>query len=163
MKAASPWLALTLLFLLAAGIQHGAAPNLAVLGATPNFLLVLALSSSVLMRPGVSAGLGFLAGLLQGAMAGANLAHYVVSRVLTCFFIGYESKLEVGVRVEYAALTVAAGTIVSDVLLVIFAPPPEIWSSLRATIGTAIYNGVLAVPTYLLVRRLFKHQVNSRI
>ena len=163
MKVAAPWLALALLFWLAAGVQHGAATKLAVFGATPDFLLVVALTSSILMRPGTSAGLGFLAGLLQGAMAGANLAQHVISRVLTCFFIGYESRLEVGVRVEDAALTVAIGTIVSGVLLTILAPPPEIWPFLRATIGTAIYNGVLAVPTYLLVRRLFKHQVKSRI
>ena len=162
MKVAAPWLALALLFWLAAGIQHGAGTKLAVVGATPDFLLVVALTSSILMRPGTSAGFGFLAGLLQGAMAGANLAHYVISRVITCFFIGYESKLEIGVRVEFAALTVMVGTVVSGVLLTILAPPSEIWPFLRATIGSAIYNGVLAVPTYLLVRRLFKHQVNSR-
>ena len=163
MKVAAPWLVLALLFWLAAGIQHGAATKLAIFGATPDFLLVVAFCSSILMRPGAAAGLGFLAGLLQGAMAGANLAQYVVSRVLTCFFIGYESRLEFGVKVEFAALTVAIGTIVSGVLLTILAPPPEIWSSMRATIGTAIYNGVLAVPTYLLVRRTFKYQVESRL
>ncbi|MCH7904154.1 MAG: rod shape-determining protein MreD [Armatimonadetes bacterium] len=163
MKVVAPWLALALLFWLAAGVQHGAATRLAVFGANPDFLLVVAFCSSILTRPAASAGLGFLAGVLQGAMAGAHLAHHVISRALTCFFIGYESRLEFGVKVEFAALTVAIGTVVSRVLLAILAPPPEIWPFLRATIGTAIYNGVLAVPTYLLVRRLFKHQVKSRI
>jgi hypothetical protein len=49
-------------------------------------------------------------------------------------------------------------TIVAQLILMFFAPPPGIASFLGATIGSAMVNGVLAVPVHALLRRILGPQ-----
>jgi rod shape-determining protein MreD len=118
--------------------------------------MVMGASVALLSTPLGGAWAGFFSGLLQGALAGANLTAYVISRILPAFGIAWMSDLDIRIAPAVAGLIVAAATLVSQLLLMFLAPPPQILSFLGATIGTAMYNGVLAIPVYSLLRRLFK-------
>ncbi|HRF58299.1 MAG TPA: hypothetical protein PLH94_00130 [Fimbriimonadaceae bacterium] len=143
-------------FWIMATLEQALAPKLSVFGCPPDFLMVMGASIALLSTPLGGAWAGFFSGLLQGALAGANLTAYVISRILPAFGIAWMSDLDIRIAPTVAGLIVAATTLVSQLLLMFLAPPPQILPFLGATIGTAMYNGVLAIPVYSLLRRLFK-------
>ncbi len=156
MKPWVSWPAAALVFYCAAVFQHAVASSFAVFGACPDLLLVVSCSLALVTRPGAAAFVGFWGGLLQGALAGANLTHYVFSRVAACFGLAWTHRLELQVGVLMAALLVALGTIVAQLMLMFLAPSPEIGRYLGDTMVAAIYNGILAIPIYSLLRLLFQ-------
>ncbi|MBL8086687.1 MAG: rod shape-determining protein MreD [Chthonomonas sp.] len=140
----------------AAILQFGLAPSLNLWGIRPDFLLVFLGCFALRTRPSAGAGLGFFAGLVQGAMAGANTTHYILSRSITGFVVSLsrQSGLEFGPVLT--ALTVMATTIVARIAFMFGAAPPGIGEFLKDTISMAIYNGVLALPVYLVTRNVGK-------
>jgi hypothetical protein len=51
-------------------------------------------------------------------------------------------------------VTAFAVTILAQLMLMFVAPPAQLMPFLRDTIGTAIFDGVIAMPFYLLLKRL---------
>ncbi|MCH7945449.1 MAG: hypothetical protein IIC73_05460 [Armatimonadetes bacterium] len=147
-------------FWLAAVLEHSVTQRFLAEGGRPDLLLALALSVSVMFQPRYAALLGFLAGLLQGGMASADLAHFTIAYTMVGFAAGWVSKLKLDVRPWFVALVVLGGTLVAGLLMMIPAPPPEFWPRLRDTILSAMYNGVLAIPIYVLIRRSLVQKVN---
>lgn len=139
---------------LSAILERGLALHLAVFGAKPDFLL---LATSVcglcLSRPG-GALTGFGAGLIQGALIGANLSHYVVSRALAGFVAGWIRHMRFEASAVVIGLTTATISIGAELTFMLTAGPKGIAGFLGDTMGTAIYNGVLAIPVYALLRRV---------
>jgi rod shape-determining protein MreD len=160
MTATRPYVVLVLAFWIAAALQMAAAPRLAIAGAPPDLLMVLAFSCAVLFPPTVGAILGFTAGLLHGGVVGSDVAMFTISRTLVAYLAGYVSRLELEVRPWYVGLVVLGGTILVHLLVMIPAPPPETWPYLRDTIVAAMYNGVLAIPLYAFLRRTLRPKVN---
>jgi rod shape-determining protein MreD len=140
----------------AAVLQHGLAARLSVFGASPDLLLAAMAPIALLSRPAGALWCGFFCGLAYGAVAGANLAHYVVSRCLTAFGLSSANLLGIEFSVLAAGVLTALATICAQLLLLFLAPPASIGAFLTATIGSAMYNGVLAMPLYALLRRLFR-------
>lgn len=141
-----------ILFWLGGALQQSVAPRLSLLGARPDFLLI-ALSVLSLFGPrATGAWLGFGAGLVHGALSMANMAQYVISRTVSGFFVGWSNDLHLRSGPQLAGLTTAAATLVAQLILLFLAPTTHIAGYLGATIKSAVYNGVLAVPLYLLVR-----------
>lgn len=138
---------------LAAGLQ-ATAVRFSVFGASPDFVLILVTCLGLFTSRAGAAGIGFLGGLLQGAMVGGNLAAYVVSRSLTGFASGWIGSAELNKSVYVAPMIVAVATIAAQVVLLFIAPTHAIGTFLLATIGTSIYNGVVAVPVFAFLRRL---------
>ena len=162
MSQSRPFIVLALAFWIAAALQQAAAPHLAIAGARPDFLLVVALAASVMFPPVVAAVLGFASGLLHGGVAGSDVASLTVIRTLGAYLAGYVSRLELDVRPWYVGLVAFGGTLLASLLKMVPSPPPETWPYLRDTIFAAMYNGVLAIPLYALLRRTLHHKVNSR-
>jgi rod shape-determining protein MreD len=160
MSRIRPFLTLFFAFWLGAALQLAAAPHMTIAGAAPDILLIVALSSAVFFQPTIGAVLGFVGGLLHGGVAGADTSSLTISSTLVSYAAGYVSRLDLDVRPWYVGLVVLAGTVVSHLLLMIPAPPPETWPYLRATIVAAMYNGVLAIPLYALMRRTLRPKVN---
>lgn len=160
MSRTRPYIALIISFWVAAVLQQAVVPRLGIGAAAPDLLLVVALVSAVFFPPSKAAVLGFVAGVVHGAIAGADLAHYAVSRTLVAFAVGYLSGLELDVKPWYVGLTVLGGTVLAQFLMMIPAPPPEIGPYVGATILSAMYNGVLAIPIYALIRRSLSPQEN---
>jgi rod shape-determining protein MreD len=95
---------------------------------------------------------GFFAGVLQGAMAGANLGAYAISRTLAGFLTGWFNGLDFDGSPTVAALCTVIVTALAQVVFMFVAPTPDIGRFLLATMGMAVYNGVLAIPLYAALR-----------
>lgn len=81
------------------------------------------------------------------------MAHYIVSRTVAAFALASASRSGLSVGILVAGLLCAGMTVVAQLLLLFLAPPRDMLSFIGATIGTAVYNGVLAMPMYSLLRR----------
>lgn len=159
MRGFSTVLIVVLGFWLAAILQQSLAPRLAIGGGSPDFLILFAFCLSLVSRPGAGALLGLASGAIQGALTGATLAHFVLSRAAIAFGLSYVDQSGVDLGRRTAAVSIGVATLVSQLVLMLLAPPTEIGPYLRATIFTATYNGVLAIPLYGLLRRHFQPKV----
>ena len=139
---------------LAAGI--GATLSLRTVGSvfTPNLVLVVlgSLGLHVSRRRGIA--LGFLGGFLEGALAGANMLPYLITRTLVGFgaaTLGAQTG-ERGAPV--AAVSAAALSLAANLVFVFLSAPRGIGHVLLAALVGAVVNGVLALPLGALFARL---------
>jgi rod shape-determining protein MreD len=130
------------------------APRLAVLGATPDFLLVAMVALSLHTSRKGGAGLGFIAGFVQGALASASMGYYVVSRTLVGFLTSWSKDIRFEHSWWLVFLTAFAATALAQAIQLFLPPATSISPFAAATILTATYNGVLAMPLYALLNRL---------
>jgi len=148
------FLTAAILLWLSAALQPAVAPRFSIGAVTPDYLLVAMGCLALHMDRRAGTITGFAAGLLVGALAGANLGAYIVSRTVGGFLVGWFSTLEFDANPIVALVTVACTTLVVGVLFMFGAPPPQIGPFLLATIGSAMYNGVLAMPLFFVVKRV---------
>lgn len=153
MNGAKGWAIALVTLWIAAGLQAGLAPYLTLLGAAPDFPLIVLSVLCLFASRTAATVLGFFTGLLYGALAGANLAHYVISRTITGFGAGWANAIGFEPNLWVSAAAAAIGTLVSQFLLLLLAPPASIPAYLGDTIGSAMVNGVLAMPVYALLNR----------
>lgn len=139
---------------LAAGLQQSVAPRMTLAGVSPDFLLVTLVCISLFGDRRTGAVKGFFAGVLHGAAAGANLGAYAVSRTVTGFLVGWFPMLEFEASIAVAFVIASGATLFAQILFMFGAPPARIVPFLLATIGGAVYNGVLAMPLFALLKRI---------
>lgn len=154
------WLVVVVAFVVGAFAKPMAEGQMAVLGARPDLLAVVAFVAALRLRPRGGVSLGFLAGLVTGALAGANMAHWIVSRVLAAFVLGWVGRSQVALSPPVVGAAVAGATLGSQLAFMLLAAPPDIGGFLKATIGAAIYNGVLAVFFDMLLGRVSDRKVD---
>ena len=147
-SAASLWIA--------AVCEQCLANRMLLLGQRPDFLLATMTPLALCLAGTGPIWIGFLAGLLQGGISGANLVHYVISRTLSGYGLVLFRGLELDTGVIIVVIATALVTVLSQLLLMLLAPPPALTPFLAATIGTAVYNGVLAFPIYAVLRKLLR-------
>lgn len=149
------WIFLTIVCLwLGGGCQRTVAPMVSIFGVAPDFLLIATACLSLFGTRRSGAVIGFFAGVVQGAIAGANLGAYVVTRALSGFCIGWLGSMDIEATPAVAFFAALAATLVGQFALMFVAPPPSFGPFLLATIGSAMYNGVLAIPLYTLLKRV---------
>lgn len=139
---------------LAVCIQQSLASRISLFGVVPDFGLVFVTVFALLTERVSATFVGFSVGAMEGALAGVNLTHYVISRSLAGFFGGSSSAFGLQPNPGVAAIATAVLTGASQILLFFLAPPSGIGRFLGDTIGAAMYNGVLAIPVYALLRRI---------
>lgn len=140
--------------------QQSAAGTLGVFGLKPDFMFIVIVLVAIRSRPSVAAVTGFFGGLLQGGPAGANLTAYCLTRMVVAFACAFIARTGLSLNpLSVAGLTVAS-TAVAQLVLLFLAPPPDIGVFLGATLGTAIYNGVVAGLIDALLRRTLEKQVD---
>jgi len=141
-----------------AALQQVVSPRVGIFGANPDFLLVF-MSCLCLWTSRVGGGVvGFFAGLFAGATTGANMTQYIFSRTITGFLDAWSRLFGVDANLFVAAINAVLVTVIAQLVQMFFAPPSGIVAFLGATIGSAMYNGVLAVPVYALWRRILGPQ-----
>lgn len=121
-------------------------------------MVVVALSYALCVRPGSAAGMACASGILQGCLSGASMTVFTLGRTVVAFFFGFLERVEISVALPLGAALVALGTGMDGLVTMLIAPPSDLGSYARATIGSAVYNGALAFPIYWLVRRVFRNK-----
>ncbi len=143
----------------AAILQQALPPHLAILSFRPDFLLVTTVCLSLCMSRPAATGVGFAAGLLSGAIIGANMTHYIISRCFAGFVGAWSRRLRFTMNPAVVGLTTAAVFVLAQTLFMFLAAPKNIVGFLGDTIGSAMYNGVLAIPLYALIKRFLNPTV----
>jgi hypothetical protein len=153
MKALGGFLGIALGLWIAGGLQQALSGRMGIWSAHPDFFLVALASGALFASRAQAALLGFFCGLLHGALAGANLSHYVVSRTVAGFLGGWirSTSLETNAWLAFGMGFLV--TVASRLLFMFLAPPPQLLPFLQATILAAAYNGLLVLPVYLLFRK----------
>lgn len=149
-------LSVAILLWLAAALQQSVAPYATIVGCPPDFLLAVLLPTTVFLSRAGGAVLGFIVGTIHGALPTANLAHYATSRAITGFVGAWMGSTTKTPSLGFVVLHAILGTAIGQVLLMFLAPPDQIDRFLLVTIGTAVYNGVIALPVFLLLRRILR-------
>ena len=139
---------------LSAALQQSLARRFSFWGFEPDFLLVAMSCLSMFCNRAGAASIGFLSGAIYGAISFANMSQYVISRTVAAFLAGWANDLNLQGSGMVAAVTTAATTVGARLILLFLAPPLLITPFLGATIRSAVYNGVLAVPLYLLLKKV---------
>lgn len=146
-------LAVAVAGLVAATLQQALTPRISLLGAQPDFIVLTLSLVSMHVGRVPSLFCGFYFGLLQGALPTANLAHYILSRTLTAYAVAASNQLRLFPSAALVFATVALSTALSQTVWMFIAAPGNIGAFLGDTIGTAVVNGVLAMPLNALLRK----------
>jgi hypothetical protein len=136
---------------LASAIQQSL--DLHILGARPDLILVVAIALSLVTSRAKAALTGFLAGTIHGALAGANLAAYGASRAIAGFATSWSKAMGYELTLPWIMAVAFLATVLAEIVWMFVGIRSGIGSFLGATIGTALYNAVLAPPLYALVKR----------
>lgn len=147
-------LACAFLLIAGAAAQHGVGERLVLLGFRPDIPLVLLACVSLRLGRSGAALYGFWAGALAGALATANLGHYIASRTIAAFAVSWSKGLRFEVAWGAVALVSFLATLLTEGLWMFFAAPSDLGWFMADTIRTATYNGVLAIPLYAFVKKL---------
>lgn len=158
MRGARPFLVSLLALWVAGALQQALAPRLALGPVMPDFPLIVIAALAPLLGRRNGTILGFGAGLVHGALAGANLAAYTITRALAGFLIGWLRDTGSEERPTVAAVAGAVATVFVGIVMVFVAPPASIGAFLFGTIGAAVVNGALASLVHALLRRFVERQ-----
>lgn len=145
---------------LAAIWQQSTIGDITLLGQKSAPLLIIVVLVGLRTRPGWAAVVGFAAGLLQGGPAGANLTAYCLSRTVVAFACSFVSRTGLSLNPFSVGALCAGATIFAQLSLLFLAPPPDIGRFLGATMGTAIYNGVIAGLMEAILRKTLEKPVD---
>jgi len=154
MKNPGAWIAAIVLLWIAGGSQESLAYQLSIASATPDYLLVVVTVLSLFGNRRSGAIVGFIGGLLSGAIAGGHMAAYTVTRTLIGFLIGWLNGLEFEGNFAVAFVVTSSATLCVQLTFFFMNPRGAILPALLATIGSAMYNGVLAMPLYALLKKV---------
>lgn len=146
----------------AGGCQQSAAVPASIGVFAPNYLLLVVAVLAPYLPTFGSATVGLLSGIVQGGLAGANLTAYGVSRIIAGLTVGKIHQSELAQSPLVAALTAAVTVVVGQAVLLFLAPTVNVGAFVLATMGTAIYNGVLAVPLDWAIGKVLRNSAHDR-
>ena len=152
------WLAAVPTLWLAGALQESVASRMAVSGGSPDFPLIVLAALALLGERKAGTVCGFLAGLMRGVLAGANLAAYAVTRTLLGFALGWVRHAGLVPSMFVAGLSAGIGTIVTQTLLMFAVHRGPVLPFLGGTLYSAMIDAALAMPLYALLRRLIEVQ-----
>jgi rod shape-determining protein MreD len=127
-------------------LQQALAHRLAIFGAKPDFLLIALTLISLSSTRAVGITVGFLDGALWGALSGANMTQYVISRAFTGMVLAWGNGLNLKRSSVSVALLSATGVVIAGIVFMFLAAPNPITSYLAGVLKTAIYNSILVAP-----------------
>lgn len=146
-----------LMLVLASAVDIALTKHIYIGGAGPDVTLVIAILLATRTNLEAAAIIGFFTGLFHSAATNDRLFAFVVAGIAACMTGTKICSRAVEATPMTIAVVVSLCTAISRaIVLFIGLPtsPDNIFPWLPATIGTAIYNGVIAIPAFLLVKRL---------
>jgi len=154
MKGAKGWSIAILLLWFAGALQQAVAYQISAGGVSPDFPLIVIVTLCLFADKRTGSIVGFLAGAIHGAIAGGHMAAYTITRTLIGFLVGWFTGMEFEGNIAVAFIVTAAATICTQLTFLLLTPRGAILPFLLATIGSAMYNGVLAIPLYALLKKV---------
>jgi rod shape-determining protein MreD len=142
-----------IVILLAIAVQGVWSHRMQIGFAMPDFSLLTLGCLALLTNPAGGAWTGFFIGLLQGAMVAQMVGSHILSRMGAGFLAGW-----IPVRFErknplMPVLVCMLVVGMSEMLLYVLAPSHDFNHWVLRMTGKAIYNGLLALPAYALLKR----------
>ncbi len=156
---------LILSLFLAAMAQSVWADAMQIRGARPDFLTAVALLGALSCDANGGAALGFAAGLIHASLASpphGGFGGIIVSRTLVAATIGWLDERVFRDNALIAVALVAVGTALAEALFFLFAPQPHVLHWAKAVLYTILYNTVLALPLYFLIRKVTGEQQRAK-
>jgi len=154
MRDSKLWIVAIVGYWLCGGCQEAAAGRFEILNVAPDFLIALTCVLALMSNSRVGMILGAIAGMLMGGITGANMWQYVLSRMLVGFSAGWIADQRFQTNPAVAGVASFIGTLVGQLVMMFIAPPPAILPFLTATIGSAIYNGVIGMMFCVMIEKL---------
>ena len=143
-------------------LQVTVIPELSVAGVKPDLILVVTVCLAVFEGPGRGAVFGFWGGFLEDMVASAVTGVSSLSKVLVGYFAGELKHRMVSSSVFLPCLAVLFFSILNELVkfLAWMAVGWEGRPAFRISIiaGMALYNALLTLPVYPLVRRMVEHE-----
>lgn len=139
--------------ILAAACQMALAPRMAVFGAKPDLLLVAVTVLAMKRGTDAAASVGFLAGLLHGGMTNANMAAYVISRVLGAIGASVVSRSTVAATAITVTVASLVSTGIASLAFMLLGVPKDLLGWVLATLGTIVYNAALVGIVFAILGR----------
>ncbi len=142
-------------------LQTTVAPNVRVLGANPDFALIILVCVGLLRGSEVGAVFGFAAGTLVAVSLMQPLGLSAFVFVIVGYFAGrYAETADLSTGVA-PMVSVFAGTLLADVLFIttqylLERQVPLAFMFTRVMLPSLVLNTLLAVPFYLAVRALLR-------
>ena len=145
--------------LAAAILQGSVAPNIALGGARPNLVVLVAAAWAVAVGAREAVWWAFLGGLAVDLLSGGPLGASAFSALIPVAAVGLGDRSLRPRSGPVAALLVAAATLGAGILylgtlIVVGAAVGDLALIVAAAVSSAIYNGVLALFAYPLFRAL---------
>jgi rod shape-determining protein MreD len=142
------------LLLLAATIQGNLPSWLIFKGARPDLILVVIIVTALTLDPVTGTVIGFVAGFVHGSIVGESVGSFIVSRTIIGFAAGC-----VTIRLfseNPVVPVVAAGglTFAGEGLFLLLNPIPDFTTALNIMLAKALYNSLLALIAYWILRRI---------
>ena len=75
--------------------------------------------------------MGFAGGLLEGSLTGISEASFIISRTVTAFFAGILETRLFRENLLVSIFAVFIGTLIAEILFLLFNPPPRILDQFR--------------------------------
>lgn len=120
----------------------------------PDFMLIATCCLGMFLSRTGSMVSGASCGIIQGALIGANLTWYGITRLLAGWLVTLLKSMEIESNALVAGVITAFVSFLSQLVMLFVAPSAAVGVALLATIGTALVNGVLAAPLFALLKRL---------
>ncbi|HWP31041.1 MAG TPA: hypothetical protein VNK96_04855 [Fimbriimonadales bacterium] len=147
--------------IVAAGMQGALSERITIGWGKPDFLLVSAVILSIHRSTEGSAVTGFFAGLFHSALINDRLAALTISRMLACVISERLYAGFLGTGGVTAVIVSVIATFVAGLIYLFIGVPQNIWSYFADTIGSAIYNGAVAIPIYGIYRMFAKRRIRT--
>lgn len=149
-------LAATVVFLgLATVAQATFAAMLSVGLARPDLLLITMVCLCVLSPVNAGLGIGLCGGILSAAMSGVDYGSFLASRIAAGWASAAMARAMRADNPLMPLAAVCATTVISQTIFFVMAPDaPVFWA--QTSLGELVYNAILALPIYLVVRSLVR-------
>jgi rod shape-determining protein MreD len=135
------------------GLQQGLSSKIGIAGGRPDFLIILAVFAGLILPRRGALIVGFTAGLIHGALVGANMWQYVATKLFAAWLASLLIEMRFQKNVAVAGLSIFITTLITNLLFMFLTSQPDIGGFIKATIISAVYNGVVALMVYLPIER----------
>lgn len=145
-----------MLILAALLLQTTLIPYIAISGVQPDLVLMVVIAYAFMGGSLRGSVVGFVSGLLQDLLMGFNLGFSAGAKTIIGYLAGLMQRSVLLDSVFLPAFSVFAATLTHDLLLsllsAIFGLGPELNDSMANLLPSALYNAVLGIAVFPLIR-----------